>query len=153
MTIIKELHQDKGQVCKRILESLPIWFGIEKAILDYALAIESMPMFVIENQAGEILAFLALDFHNEFNAEIHVMAVLPDFHGKGLGTALVEKAKQYSKAKGLQYLTVKTMSPSKPNREYDLTRKFYQKLGFVPLEEFKTLWSEANPCLLMIKNL
>ena len=34
---------------------------------------------------------------------------------------------------------------------YDKTRKFYLKYGFTPVEEFKSLWGEHNPCLMMVK--
>jgi hypothetical protein len=33
------------------------------------------------------------------------------------------------------------------------TRKFYEAIGFVPLEVFPTLWGSENPCLVMIKNI
>ena len=81
-----------------------------------------------------------------------MIAVLPEHHGKGLGTGLVKAAEARARKRGARYLTVKTLSPSKPNDEYEKTRRFYRSAGFVPLEEFKTLWGEANPCLLMIKS-
>ncbi|MEK6774859.1 MAG: hypothetical protein AABY64_13025 [Bdellovibrionota bacterium] len=54
---------------------------------------------------------------------------------------------------GVKFLTVKTLSESRPNKEYNQTRNFYLKVGFTPLEEFKTLWGDANPCVLLVKNL
>ena len=153
MAKIREIKRDKGAICNRILRALPKWFGIETAIVNYAREVESMPMFVAENEHGDAVGFLALDFHNEYNAEIHVIGVLPEHHGKGLGTALVDAAEAHARKRGARYLTVKTLSPSKPHEEYAKTRRFYRSVGFVPLEEFKTLWGEANPCLLMIKSL
>ena len=150
---IREIQSDKGAICNRILRALPEWFGIEAAIVNYTRAVESMPMFVAENDSGEAVGFPSLDFHNEYNAEIHVIAVLPQHHGKGLGTDLVKAAEARARKNGARYLTVKTLSPSRPNEEYEKTRRFYHSVGFVPLEEFKTLWGEANPCLLMIKSL
>ena len=50
-------------------------------------------------------------------------------------------------------LQVKTLSESHPDAGYAKTRAFYRAMGFHPLEEFKTLWGEANPCLLMVKKL
>ena len=153
MAKIREIQRDKGAICNRILRALPKWFGIETAVVNYTRAVESMPMFVAENEHGDAVGFLSLDFHNEYNAEIHVIAVLPEHHGKGLGTGLVKAAEARARKRGARYLTVKTLSPSKPNEEYEKTRRFYRSVGFVPLEEFKTLWGEANPCLLMIKSL
>jgi hypothetical protein len=63
----------------------------------------------------------------------------------------VSEAANHARQKGAKFLTVKTLSPARVNKEYDLTRKFYLSVGFLPLEEFKLLWGEANPCLQMIK--
>lgn len=51
------------------------------------------------------------------------------------------------------HLSVKTLSESRPDEEYDRTRQFYLGIGFIPIEEFKTLWGEHNPCLLLIKEI
>jgi hypothetical protein len=44
-------------------------------------------------------------------------------------------------------LTVKTLSPSRPDPNYAGTRRFYEAVGFLPIEEFPTLWGANNPCL------
>ena len=151
MIEIREIQNGKGEVCNIVLRSLPKWFSIESAIVDYVKDVETMPTLVADIDGQKNSAFLSLNFHNEFNAEIHVMGVLPHFHGKGLGKALVKEAERLARSSGRKFLSVKTLSASRPNAEYDLTRKFYLSAGFLPLEEFKTLWGEANPCLLMIK--
>ena len=153
MIRVYEIFENKGELCNRILRSLPAWFGIESAIVDYVKDVAPMPTLAADFGNNLKVGFLALNFHNEYNAEIHVMGNLPDFHGKGVGKALVSQAESLARKRGARFLTVKTLSPSRPNREYDMTRKFYFSAGFIPLEEFKTLWGEANPCLLMIKPL
>ncbi|MDD3109908.1 MAG: hypothetical protein PHH32_04610 [Eubacteriales bacterium] len=37
--------------------------------------------------------------------------------------------------------------------EYDRTIAFYQRMGFLRLEMFPTLWDERNPCLVLVKAL
>ena len=49
-------------------------------------------------------------------------------------------------------MQVKTLGPSKPDRRYAGTRRFYEALGFRPLEE-TALWGPENPCLIMVKRL
>ena len=147
---IYEITEQKGDICNRLLRSLPEWFGIEKAIQDYVCDVENMSTFVAEIK-GAIIGFISLNKHNKFTAEIHVMAVDKKFHGKGVGKKLISEAEKYLRDQNFNYLTVKTLSPSHPNREYDLTRKFYEAVGFKPLEEFKTLWDKSNPCLFMLK--
>lgn len=143
---------NKSEICEKILRSLPQWFGIESAILDYIKDVEKMPMLVAKSES-ESVGFLSLNLHNKYTAEIHVMGVLPQFHRKKIGKQLVEAAEDYLCNKGYKYLSVKTLSESRPNEEYDRTRNFYYGVGFLPVEEFKTLWGEHNPCLLLIKSL
>lgn len=150
---VTEIFIGKSEICDRILRALPKWFGIEEAIVSYAREVETMPLLAVIGEDGQASAFVALNFHNEHNAEIHVMGVMPACHGRGFGTALVREAELYARRSGRRFLTVKTLSPSRPNAEYDQTRRFYESVGFVALEEFKTLWGEHNPCLLMIKSI
>lgn len=51
-----------------------------------------------------------------------------------------------------KYLTVKTLSDLRADENYEKTKQFYLAMGFSPVEVFKTLWGEHNPCLLMIKS-
>ncbi|MGE0632739.1 MAG: GNAT family N-acetyltransferase [Pseudobdellovibrionaceae bacterium] len=142
---------NKPEICEKVLRSLPEWFGIESAILDYIKDVERMPMLVAKVES-ETVGFLSLNLHNKYTAEIHVMGVLPQFHRKKVGRELIHAAEKYLDNKGFKYLSVKTLSESRPNEEYDRTRNFYYGTGFMPVEEFKTLWGEHNPCLLLIKN-
>lgn len=81
------------------------------------------------------------------------MGIREEFHRKGHGHRLVEVIEADLRKEGVRFLTVKTLSESRPNIEYDQTRNFYLKVGFTPLEEFKTLWGEDSPCLLLVKSL
>ena len=57
------------------------------------------------------------------------------------------------KTSSVEYLQVKTLGPSHPDENYASTRAFYLAMGFRPLEEFKHIWDEHNPCLIMVKKL
>ena len=151
-TQILEATRNRGQICNELLRSLPLWFGIEEAIRKYVLDVESMPTLVAYATERPV-GLVALNRHNEWTAEVHVMAVHPDFHRQGIGRDLIAAAENYLRALNYQFLSVKTLSPSRPNKEYEMTRSFYFAAGFRPVEEFKTLWGEVNPCLLMIKSL
>lgn len=153
MTVVKINDPTlKSEVCNSILRKLPLWFGIESAIDDYVKDVSAMQTWVAyENEAA--IGFLSINKHFAETAEIHVMGVVQEFHRQGVGAKLLEVVEKDLKNEGLKFLTVKTLSESRPNAEYEQTRKFYLKSGFTPLEEFKTLWGEANPCLLLVKNL
>jgi GNAT superfamily N-acetyltransferase len=149
---IECIEENKADICEKVLRSLPGWFGIESAILEYIRDVQTMPMLAAIEE-GEVLGFLSLNFHNSFTTEIHVMGVLPEYHRKNIGRALIKAAEDYLRGRSYKYLTVKTLSESRPSEEYDRTRNFYYRVGFVPVEEFKTLWGEHNPCLFMLKSL
>ncbi len=149
---LMDIASQKSEICNRILRSLPKWFGIEKAIRDYVSAVRELDMFVaLTNQ--DVVGFLAIKRHNPYTSEIYVMGVLEGYHRMGIGRKLVEETVEFLSRDGVKYLTVKTLSPSDPDPAYAKTREFYQAIGFLPLEEFKTLWNEENPCLMLIKTI
>lgn len=150
--MIQEVTENKAQICEDILRSLPEWFGIEEAVRNYIEDARSRLMF-ISREGDAVAGFLSVTLHNEFTGEIHVMGVKKEFHRKGIGKALVEYAEAYLLKRKFEFFTVKTLSPSRESSEYGKTRNFYLALGFKPLEEFKTLWGEANPCLFLAKNI
>lgn len=159
----------RGQraAAERILRALPAWFGIESALLDYAAAADELPTFVAREPvagrgpAGEaepgtgdpLVGFLTLRPTSPHAAEVHVLAVLPDHHRRGIGRALMERAAEYARAEGRTLLHVKTLAPSDPDPGYAATRRFYEALGFVPLEELPQVWGPENPCLIMVRPL
>jgi ribosomal protein S18 acetylase RimI-like enzyme len=136
--------------CEPILRSLPDWFGMEDAIRKYSLDIQSLPT-LLAWQADQVVGFLSIKIHNSYSAEVFVTGVRPAFHHQGIGTQLIATAEDYLQCKGIEYLQVKTLGPSHADTFYACTRSFYEKVGFRPLEEFKQIWNEENPCLIMIK--
>ena len=143
---------EAASVCEPILRSLPEWFGIEEATAQYIKDTDRLPT-LLASIDGEAVGFLTVKQHSDFAAEIHVMGVRPEVHRSGIGRALVEKAETMLRRQGIEYLQVKTLSPSHPDKHYAITREFYQAMGFRPLEELNELWGEENPCLQMVKSL
>jgi hypothetical protein len=67
--------------------------------------------------------------------------------------AELEAAEEYLLERGIEFLQVKTLGPSRPNERYERTRGFYEARGFVPIEEFHGLWEADNPTLILVKHL
>lgn len=143
--------EEKSKVCEKILRSLPQWFGIESAIIDYIKDVQAMETWVAINL--DVVGFISVNKHNQQTAEIHVMGLLPEYHCKKIGSELIRIAEVSLNSQNFKFLSVKTLSESRPDEYYDKTRKFYLKYGFTPVEEFKSLWGGHNPCLLMVKSL
>jgi ribosomal protein S18 acetylase RimI-like enzyme len=91
--------------------------------------------------------------HTPFAAEVYVMGVLPAFHHQGIGRQLLAHVESLLAKDGVEFLQVKTLSPSKPHHGYEATRAFYLAYGFRPLQEFPDLWDSENPALQMIKKI
>lgn len=134
-----------------ILRSVPEWFGIEASTRGYIARAGELPTW-IATVAGRDAGFVSVARPMPRSADVYCMAVHRDFHGRGIGTALVRCVEAALKADGVEYLQVKTQGPSKPSAEYARTLHFYEKVGFVPLEEFQGLW-QGIPCLVLVKKL
>ena len=143
---------ERARVCEAILRALPEWFGIEAAIREYAREAATLPMLAVSDAVGAA-GFLSLKRHGYHAAELYVLGVRPDFHGRGIGTALVAAAEERLRADGVEYLQVKTLGPSRASTAYERTRRFYEARGFRALEELHGLWDEGNPCLVMVKRI
>ncbi len=142
----------KAEVCEPILRSLPAWFGIEEAIIQYVADIDSLPTFLAYRE-GEVIGFLSVKQHYPTSAEVLVMGIRSDAHRQGIGRSLLHKAQVWLKDQGVEYLQVKTLGPSCFDDNYAKTRTFYMSMGFTPLEEFTQIWDENNPCLILIKRI
>ncbi len=142
----------QAPACEPILRSLPEWFGIEGAIVQYVKDIGELPTW-LALLGDEAAGFLTIKQHTPYAAEILVMGVRPGLHRQGAGRALVAAAEEYLRQQDVQYLQVKTLGASHPDEHYARTREFYFAMGFRPLEEITSLWGPANPCLLMVKRL
>ena len=151
---ISQLDHGKGKLCREILKSLPEWFGILEAIDAYVEGVEGQPMLICKEMSkGSIVGFLSLYFHTPVAAEVYVLGVRREWHRHGCGKMLVEAAVKLVQTRGVRFLTVKTLAATNPDPNYTLTRLFYEKIGFLPIEVFPSLWGPQNPCLLMIKSL
>jgi ribosomal protein S18 acetylase RimI-like enzyme len=136
-----------------ILRALPGWFGIEAATQAYIQAAAEHPtLLAIDTaRADRPIGFLTLWHHSADAAEVYVMGVLPEYHRRGVGRALIMAAERHLRAQGVTFLQVKTLSARHPDAGYAKTRAFYRAMGFRLLEEFPDLWGPQSPCWQLVK--
>jgi GNAT superfamily N-acetyltransferase len=139
-----------GPACEAVLRSLPDWFGIEESLLEYVADTERLPTFVT-TESERVVGFATLRRHFEQSWELHCIAIAADHRGRGLGRALLGACEPWLIERGARFLLVKIIAATSMDPNYAQTRVFYERLGFVPLEVFPTLWSPRNPCLQMVK--
>jgi len=148
---IRPIRADESAWCEATLRALPDWFGIESALLDYVRDTRTLPTWVAELDDVPV-GFITVRIHNPCAAEIHCMAVRPEHHRTGVGRAMVRFVEAHCRSIGAHLLQVKTLGPSRPDANYEHTRRFYESMGFLPLEEMNDLWP-GNPCLILVKTL
>ena len=143
----------RGAICREVIESLPDWFGIPASNEAFVAAAEELPMLACFAPGGEVVGFVSVKSHTAVAAELYVLGVKRAWHRRGIGRSLIEAAAQLATSWGARFLTVKTLAPSNLDPNYAATRRFYEAVGFLPIEEFPTLWNADNPCLLMLRPL
>ena len=147
---LRDVDGGAGATCRAILDQLPTWFGIPEANDDYAASAETRPG-VVASLAGVDVGITTIRRHFATTAEVYLMAVAPAHHRQGIGQAMLRHVEAGLRREGVEFLQVKTLAASRPDEGYARTRRFWLACGFVPLEEFPTLWDPANPALQLIK--
>lgn len=141
-----------GAACAELLTTVPHWFGIAEANEEYRRVADRCPTLVAKDDA-QTVGFPTVVRHSPHAAELHVMAVRPELHRRGIGRLLVAAAEDRLRAEGVEYLQVKTLSASAADQPYLDTLAFYTGLDFRVLEEMTSLWGPDNPAVLLVKRL
>lgn len=152
VTSVRGPARGQGDLCARLLADLPEYFALADSNAAYVRSADTLPSFVA-GRDGRDAGLLLLKQTSDVAVELHLIAVLREFQGLGLGGALVRAAEAQLRAQGTHWFHVKTLSPRDPDPHYAKTRAFYVALGFEPLEEIVEVWGPQNPCLLLVKRL
>jgi ribosomal protein S18 acetylase RimI-like enzyme len=135
-----------------ILRTLPQWFGIEEAIVEYTREVKNTDFYIayLDNKP---VGFVSVKSNNIYTSEIYVIAVLREYHNAGIGKKLMKTVEAELITNRVKLLMVKTLGSSHPDKNYKRTREFYSRVGFYPLEEVIEIWGKENPCLIMVKSI
>jgi GNAT superfamily N-acetyltransferase len=150
---VREATSEELAGCYAIAKSLPLYFsasGLEILSGD----LKKQDVLVAANQ-DRIDGFITLDRKSDAVREIGWLAVDPNAQGDGTGSALIEAAEQHARSDGVRILEVKTLAPKEGASNYDGTRRFYERHGFVCLEIIDPFpgWDPDNPCAIYVKAL
>ena len=120
--------EDKRTISRKILESLRDWFEVDESREQY-IKESADRIFIASKENDEYVGFLCLKETGKDTVELAVMGVLKEYHRKGIGRQLFEKAKSISVSEGYSFMQVKTVQMGK-YPDYDKTNLFYLSLGF-----------------------
>jgi ribosomal protein S18 acetylase RimI-like enzyme len=147
-----ENSEQKSIICRKILDDLPMWFGIPESTNEYCENVKLYDFYSIELEK-ENIGFVSIKKNNDYVAEIYVLGILQKYHRKKYGELVLKYIFQELAKTSTRYVEVKTLDESRESDEYMKTRLFYKKMGFIPLDVLHNEWGRANPCLILIKDL
>jgi N-acetylglutamate synthase-like GNAT family acetyltransferase len=103
--------------------------------------------------SGNVTGFADVAVNYSRVAEILWLAIKRESQHKGFGTTLVEYIAANLKKSGTRLLEVKTLSSCANYRPYDVTRRFYEKNGFLLIDIIDPYpgWEPGNSCTLYVK--
>ena len=138
-----------AEACASILRSLPDYFddhALEQAPLD----VRRHGAWLLED-AGRLVSFLVAERRSRV-AEILWIATHPDAQRRGHGTHLLEHALARLHDEGVVLVEVKTLDASADYEPYEVTRRFYERMGFVHLDTIDpyAAWEPGNPCAIYV---
>lgn len=113
-----------------------MWFGRPESNANYIRGIVDRDAFAATLD-GRIRGLIALEYHFDVTCNVWWLGVSPSAHRRGVGRTLVERAAAHTAARSCRRLAVETMSSRANSPEYDLTRRFYEAVGFAPFVEFE----------------
>ena len=142
---------EKQQIARLVLEALPDWFGVQEPREGYIQESADL-LFFAAFDGDQPVGFLCLKETGKDTIEIHVMGILREYHRKGIGRQLFDRAKDAATQAGYSFLQVKTVQMG-TWEDYDGSNRFYRALGFKEFEVFPLLWDEANPCQIYVMSL
>lgn len=98
-------------------------------------------LFLLENKP---VATIRLDFINSHDAAVRLVAVLPEYQGKKIGSKLLKAVEDYARGKGIHKLVTNAALAAK---------KFYENIGFVSENWIDPGEGISQPTIPMVKKL
>jgi ribosomal protein S18 acetylase RimI-like enzyme len=74
---------------------------------------------VIASIDGEDIGILTLAHHSPYASEVYVMAILPEYHRRGIGRTMLKNVEGSLARAGVEFLQVKTLSATHPDEGYE----------------------------------
>ena len=136
---------------RRLLDGIPEWFGRPESNDEYVESARTLPTWAAVSDDGEVVGVCVVRHHTSVSSEIELIAVDRALHRHGVGRLLVGEVERELVTLGVRVLQVKTFGPSGNSAEYELTRRFYEAIGFLPMAENHDIWGADTPCLIMVR--
>jgi GNAT superfamily N-acetyltransferase len=140
--------------CDAVIRSLPYFFGDEDGIRACAEAVQTQTGWVARD-GDEVVGFATTALASRRCQEITWLAVRAERRRSGVGRLLVEQVAAAAAAAGAPLLCALTLGPSVDETGvedgYEGTRKFWARVGFLPVKELSLRTWNDEFALLMVR--
>lgn len=129
--------EQKESLCKGLIENLPDWFQLPESNRHYIQDAGRYPALVAACDAQNVGLLVYRELEDDVLKKnvmnIHWLGVLPAYHGRGVGRALLSFLEGMAP---LKTITVETLDPLAKDEHYLKTYAFYEKMGFKTYHRF-----------------
>lgn len=137
--------------CLAIVDGSPEFFN-ERGRREARALFEQHPFYVCA-EGLTILGFAVVARKYPRVAELAIAAVDPTRRRQGVGRQILEHIAKALKQEGFSLLETKTLAAEARSTNYEATRAFYEKNGFLHVETISPYpaWDPGNPCAIYIR--
>ena len=155
---IRELVREDRDSLSRLLSKITVFDAEDRAIaiqlVDIFLnnpAQEDYQFFVASTKDGEVIGYLCYGPTplTQGTYDLYWIAVDPAFAGQGVGTMLLKQLESTLKENNARLILIETSS----SQQYVLTRRFYEKNGYVLVETIKDFYRPGEDRTTYVKYL
>jgi len=151
MTQIRPLGAADIRPATDLATTLTEYFN-EEGLSQMARDVRVQRGLVAVDDGDQVVGFVTYKHHYPVSAEITWIAVAGSCQSQGIGTSLIRTLEDHLRQDGqTRILQVKTLAETVEYEPYARTRRFYERIGFLPLEVFPTLWNADNPAKVYVK--
>jgi N-acetylglutamate synthase-like GNAT family acetyltransferase len=139
--------------CIKIVTLLPTHFT-DQAMISIKDDLKN-EIFYVAIDDDKVVGFCCAKIKHKSVGEILWLAVVPNKQNHGIGTALIEYISNKFRQQEIGLLEVKTLADDSEYPPYELTRKFYKKMGFIHMKTIHPYpgWGPDNPCAIYVKKI
>jgi ribosomal protein S18 acetylase RimI-like enzyme len=144
MIEIKEIQAEDVPTLKEILHEVELFPAelLDDMIADYLNNPETRHLWfsAVEDEKLLSIAYCAPELMTEGTFNLYAIGVREDQQGRGIGSQMMSYLEERLQKAGQRLLIVETSGAS----DFQQTRAFYEKLGYVKEATLRDFWTEGN---------
>lgn len=153
MKNIRKVIKADLEALKAVLDSIELFPSemLEDMISDYFNNPESQDIWFtyVDNGNPIAIGYCAPEKLSNGTFNLYAIGIKNDIQGKGIGSQMMHFIENLLKQNGHRILIVETSS----TKDFELTRKFYEKLGYSKEAVLRDFWDEGDDKIIYWKKL